>query len=80
MTFRKPTSRRCEAFFTVAQSDPAKAPADATAATQSSKPSQNGKSCSIDDGWLRAAEGMPDWERRVTSANGDLYDIDGLPK
>lgn len=64
----------------VAQSDPAKAPADATAATQSSKPSQSEKSCSIDDVWLCAAEGMPGWECRVTSAHGDLYDINGLPK
>ncbi|MDR6758756.1 hypothetical protein J2Y48_004064 [Mycoplana sp. BE70] len=41
------------------QRDPAKAAADAAAATQSDNPGR---------------------ERHVTSAHGDLYDANGLPK
>ncbi len=64
----------------VAQSDPAAAPAEVSATTQSAKPSQCRKSGSIDAVWLCAAEGIPGSRRRTTSAHGDLYAINGLPK
>ncbi|MFK0278751.1 hypothetical protein ACIQUG_34180 [Ensifer sp. NPDC090286] len=63
-----------------AQTEPAKAPADVSATTQGAKLSQSGGSASIEDVWLCAAESIPGSVRRMTSAHGDLYDINGLPK
>lgn len=63
-----------------AQTDPAKAPPDVSATTQGAKPSQSGGSGSIEDVWLRTTEGILGSGRRMTSAHGDLYDINGLPK